>query len=537
MRSYLKLTKKTVIALGVALPFLTAQGIDDAPHAPGLSVEANSAATYKTPSRNTQNTSPYDLFIQKLEDWLKNSKSALPFSESSGDEIRVRLGHSEVESAIGSLKHIKKYRDAVEQKCKGIDESAELLVNTLDHCLVKNVLFPSVQKSQLVQDSFELKLSAKALGACQQELETYFSEKEKRTSLVKGDHFSEDSAVRLELASLFDAFFSKHATQDKNAIASSELIKALKKVELKNLCDAKLDEKTSKEDTSKEDKSQSSDSSSTKKSVELPKAEYKERIEETIEEEEQYVPIAPKKIVEEAPVVQPAPQPVQAPRPTYQPQPYQPQPYQPKKKPTFEPVPPRPKNNTPFVPVAPAPAPRGVVGGGPAPIAPFPIARGGFGLSLGFGTYSSTVTAPLIPPPMPFMPPMPPPIPLGMGGGGGLTGISTGPRACLVCSTVTPSPMPTLGLGTMMARPCPRIPGQQPIGACLPNWNQPIVGYPGINPNINQIPRFPGQPVNPRPGVGPQPSVGGGSVTPNRTTVPRVNPAAARRVIKRCVRR
>jgi len=116
----------------------------------------------------------------------------------------------------------------------------------------------------------------------------------------------------------------------------------------------------------------------------------------------------------------------------------------------------------------------------------------------------------------------------GMGGmAGGLTGVSSGPRACLVCGS-TPTPMPTLGLVNMLSRPCQvtRV-GVQPVGACLPNMNQPVMGYGSLPPTVVQVPRYPGQPVNPVGPVNPaQPSIGGGAVIPSRTTVPRTSSTA-----------
>ena len=167
-------------------------------------------------------------------------------------------------------------------------------------------------------------------------------------------------------------------------------------------------------------------------------------------------------------------------------------------------------------------------GPGPVPIAGVPIARS-FGLSLGFGSYNSTFTAP--PPPMPYYPPMSsmPMMPMG-GGMTGLTGVSSVPRACLVCSTATP--MPTLGLSPMLARPCnvqrPGMP--QPVGACLPNMGQPVIGYGGINPNVTNVPRYPGAPVN-------QPALGGGNLPPSRQTLPRTVPVSSARAKKTTRRR
>ena len=150
-------------------------------------------------------------------------------------------------------------------------------------------------------------------------------------------------------------------------------------------------------------------------------------------------------------------------------------------------------------------------------------------------------------------------------GGGSLFGVSSGPRACLACSSVPVTPMPTLGLATMLARPCQPVVGQvrtQPVGACLPNMNQPVLGFGGVNPNVIQVPRIlpgtttvttgptlspgtpiipgtpvvPGSPVNPTsPGAGGvvinpttgQPVVGTGGIAPSRTSVPRVGTASS----------
>lgn len=110
-----------------------------------------------------------------------------------------------------------------------------------------------------------------------------------------------------------------------------------------------------------------------------------------------------------------------------------------------------------------------------------------------------------------------------------LTGVSSTPRACLVCSS-TPTAMPTLGLANLMARPCSvQRMGVQPVGACLPNMNQPVLGYTGVNPYFNQIPRYPGAPVTPVTPNQPNLGVGRGSVVPSRTSVPRTTSTLLRR--------
>ncbi|NDC23878.1 MAG: hypothetical protein EB078_03470 [Proteobacteria bacterium] len=486
--------------------------------------------------------SQYDTFAEKLDKWLKESKDGNPSAFLVEDELTVKLSHNQLKSSIDSLKKLKSYRDAVDSQCIVDDGSAKLLVQTLDSCLVSDVLFPGVNKAKLDQDRYAVRLSLKALNTCQSELSAYFQEKEKRSDLTEKEAFKEDAVALKALSTLFENFGGKKGKGDAQIVESSELIKALKKVENSNLCQVKLD----KEATANKENSLPELTGSPKDKAdvahkpgssihELPKSEYDEKVEETIEEEEQYIPIkAQKKEVAPEPVPQPvqkpAPQPVQYQQPVYQqPKPYQPVPYQPKN--NFVPADkPSNSNNPAFIPSAPPPR-RGVVGG-PAPVAAVPVrpflGGGGLGLSLGFGTYNSTVTAPLLPPPMPYMPPMPGPMPVYGGMGGGLTGVSSSPRACLVCSSTPVTPMPTLGLGTMLARPCAqyRTGVRQPIGACTPN----MVGVAGINPGIYQVPRYPGAPVNPGPGspapVVYQPTVGGTGVVPNRTTVPRTVPAS-----------
>lgn len=521
MKNKIKNSQRTLIALGALLPLIAGAQEPIADH--GVDIGVNSAATYQAQPRDKQSTSKYDLLIQKLEAWEKSALESTQLTTIVGDELVTKLGKSQIKSAIESIKTIRDYRDAVEKQCKGIDDSASLLIDTIDFCLVNNVISPAFQKAKLNQGTYEVVLLSKAINSCQTELGAFFSEKEKKSKQAKIE-ISSDKSAKDAIASIFGLLGGKKLKADDALVENSELIKAIKKVEQKDLCQAKVDlaekkpgesgsskiSETEKQETIIEESSQSKHTQ--------PKSEYKEKVEEIIEEEETYVPIKPqiKTVAPEQPVQQPISQPVvEQPKVTPQPITYQP------KKPVYQPVPPKARDNsTPFVPVAPAPKRAPIVagggGGGPVPIAP--VARGpfGFGLSLGFGSYSSTITAPPpFIPPMPY-PPVPMPMPLG-GGGGMIGGISSGPRACLVCSTVTP--MPTLGLGTMLQRPCPPQVGVQPIGACRPNMYQPFIGVGGVNPNYTQVPRVPGSPVY--PGVTPQTTVNGGRISPNRTTIPR----------------
>ncbi|NBX77317.1 MAG: hypothetical protein EBQ92_12245 [Proteobacteria bacterium] len=534
MKKTLNKSKTTFIALS-ALVSLIARGQEIAPASHGASPEKKPALTYDGAPRAPQQKSQYNILIEKLEGWTKASEEGSHSVDVSGDELTVRLSSFEIQSTIESVKKVKQYRDAVEKQCKGIDESAALLLNTIDYCLVNNVILPAVNKSKIEQNRFETKLSAKAVNTCHDELKAFFAEKEKRTDLTEKDLFKADQDAANSLSYIFESFGAKKNSNTSNVAEHSELVKAVKKVDASNLCQVKLDKTTpiSKDESKGDKKSDGKPKAdlSPVSPLKQHKSEYEESIEETIEEEEIYQPLAPKKLVEEQkPAPQPVQQPVyQQPKPTYQPVPYQPAPYKPK---SYEPAPaPRPKNNTPaFVP-APAPAPRrALVGGpGPVPVAGVPIARS-FGLSLGFGSYNSTVQA--VPPPMPYYPPvMSTPTAMPMGGmmGPTLTGVSSTPRACLVCSS-TPTVMPTLGLANMIARPCSvqRI-GVQPVGACLPNMNQPVLGYTGVNPYFNQVNRYPGAPVTPVTPNQPNLGVGGGSVVPSRTTVPRTTPTLLRR--------
>lgn len=533
-------SKTTIVALGALLSLLGRGQNIDSNHT--SAPEKKPALTYDGVPRTPQLKSPYDVLIEKIEEWTKNSEDGSHAVEVSGDELTVHLSAFEAQSTVASLKLVKQYRDAVEKKCKGIDESAALLLNTIDYCLVNNVILPAVNKSKLEQNRYETKISSKAINTCHDELAAFFSEKEKRTDLTEKDLFKADQEAAKSLAYIFERFGAKKDSKDSkdsSIIDNSELVKSIKKVEASNLCQVKLESSNSAQ---KEEPKSDKKPEGKPKADSLPKSsqlkQNKSVFEETITEEETreeiYQPLAAKKVVDgpkpvpQQPIQQPAPV-YQQPGPTYQPSPYQPVPYKPKTQ-EFEPAP-RPRNNQPaFVP-APAPAPRrAVVGGpGPVPIAGVPIARS-FGLSLGFGSYNSTIQP--MPAPMPYYPPMP----MGSGmmtpvTGGGLTGISSSPRACLVCSS-TPTVMPTLGLNTMMARPCSvqRV-GVQPIGACLPNMNQPIMGYQGVNPYWNQIPRYPGAPVI--PGTVNQPTIGGGSVIPNQNIVPRTNSTMMRRTQRR----
>jgi hypothetical protein len=536
MKKTLNKSKTTFIALG-ALLSIVARGQEIPALSHGATVEKKPALTYEGAPRAPQQKSQYDILIEKLESWTKSSEEGSHSVDVSGDELTVRLSSFEVKSTIESVKKIKQYRDAVEKQCKGIDESAALLLNTIDYCLVNNVILPAVNKSKIEQNRFETKVSAKAVNTCHDELKAFFAEKEKRTDLTEKDLFKADQDAADSLSYIFESFGAKKDNKSSAVAENSELVKAIKKVDASNLCQVKLDKSTpvSKDESKDGKKSDGKPKSDSSQAAPLKqnKSEYEESIEETFEEEEIYQPLAPKKLVEEQ---KPAPKPVQQPapvyeqpKPTYQPVPYQPAPYKPK---SYEPAPaPRAKNNTPaFVP-APAPAPRrALVGGGPGPvpIGGVPIARS-FGLSLGFGSYNSTVQA--VPPPMPYYPPttstaMP------MGGmmmGPTLTGVSSTPRACLVCSS-TPTAMPTLGLANLMARPCSvQRMGVQPVGACLPNMNQPVLGYNGVNPYFNQISRYPGAPVTPVTPNQPNLGVGRGSVVPSRTSVPRTTSTLLRR--------
>lgn len=540
----MKKTSRTLkinwLILSVVFP-LMAVGQEPAAHAPTGDLEKKAPVTQPGQPRLQEVESKYDLFADKLEKWVSSSQDAAPSTILNGDEITANLSHFQLRSAAESIRKLETYRNAVEKQCKGIDDSATLLVQALDACLINDVLYPAVSKSKLEQNEYQIKISKKALVACKSELGAYFKEKEKRTDLTEKDLFTHDLAAAESLAYVFESFGGKSLETDSAIAENSELIKTLKKVKASDLCQVKLDTQEKKDTAGKSDakKEASQPASSHGKQS---RSEYEESVEESIEEEEIYQPLAPKKIAEDKPVYTPAPKPAPAPapapqpKPTYQPAPYQPTPYKPRR---YEQPAPAPKNNVPFIP-APRPTPRRAVVGGPPPIAPVPIARGPFGLSLGFGTYSSTVTAPIVPPPMPYPPMMPPMMPMPMGGGmmgGGLTGVSSAPRACLVCSTAAPMPMPTLGLGNMLARPCMvRTPTgivQQPIGACLPNM--PTVGVGNMPPNWTQIPRFPGQPVNPGTGTPNQPAVVGGRIPPTRTTVPRTVPNST--LLRKRVRR
>lgn len=520
MKKNLNKSQTTFIALGALLSLL-ARGQDlSGTHAPNTGSESKTAVTYDAGARGSQLKSQYDSLVEKLQSWTTSSEGDSHSVEVSGDELTVHLNPVVIRSSIDSIKKIKLYRDAVEKRCKGIDASTSLLLNTIDHCLVNQVILPAVNKSKIEQNRIETKISSKAINTCRDELAAYFSEKEKRTDLTEKNLFLADQEAAKSLNSVFEVFGASKNSKKSSIADTSELVKAVKSVEASNLCQVKLD-LGSKDDAKADKKSDGkpkADVTPGEQSSHKHHSDYEESTEETFEEEEIYQPLAPKKVTE-AP--KPIPQPAPKPAPVYQPtQPtYQPVPYKPKR---YEPAPaPRQRNNTPaFIPAA-APAPRrALVGGpGPVPIAGVPIARS-FGLSLGFGSYNSTITAQPLPYPPP-MPMMPMPMPMLGGMGGGLTGITSSPvsRACLVCSS-TPTVMPTLGLANMMARPCQRqVIGGRPVGACLPNMNQPVIGYPGINPNLNQIPRYPGAPVY--PGTVNQPSIGGGNVVPSRTTVPR----------------
>lgn len=549
-------SKKALIALGVILPLIaganeTHKAVDE------VSKTGTLPEKVQPLSREKESQSQYDVLAEKLDKWVKNSKDGTPAAFLVEDELTLKLSHDQLKSASESVKKIKLYRDAVDKQCSVSDDSARLLVQAIDSCLVSNVILPSINKAKIEQERYEAKLSLKAINTCQTELGAYFQEKEKRTDLTEKEVFKEDGVALKALSQIFEAFGGKKAKADSSVIESSELIKAVKKVEQGNLCQVDLKkENQAKEGSlpelsgSPKDKNDLAHKSGTS-IKELPKSEYNEKIEETIEEEEQYIPIkAEKKVVEVEPAPKPVPQPLPQPakQPVYdkapvkQPLPFQPVPYQGPKR--AEPLPAKPRNNvTPFIPAA-RPAPGRALVGGPGPVGPVPLFRpfgGGFGLSLGFGTYNSTVTATMPPPPpMPMMQPMAMPMMGGMGGmAGGLTGVSSGPRACLVCGS-TPTPMPTLGLVNMLSRPCQvgRV-GVQPVGACLPNMNQPVMGYGNVRPSVVQVPRYPGQPVNPvGPGVTPaQPSIGGGAVIPSRTTVPRTSSTAKTTFRRRGARR
>ncbi|MFM8270684.1 MAG: hypothetical protein ACKN9V_10895 [Pseudomonadota bacterium] len=532
MKKTLNKSKTTFIALGAFIALAArGQDIQVTPHA--ATTEKAPTLTYDGAPRAPQKKSQYDVLIEKLESWNGNSEDGSHSVTASGDELTVRLSAFEIQSTIESIKKVKQYREAIDKQCKGIDESIPLLLNTIDFCLVNNVIFPAINKSRIEQNRFETKLSAKAVNTCHDELAAFFAEKEKRTDLTEKDLFKADREVAKSLSYIFETFGAKKDSKNSTILETSELVKSIKKVNASNLCQVKIDEP--KPDKISDGKPKA-DLSPVSPKTKQHESNYEESIEESTEEEEIYQPLAPKKIVEDT---KPAPQPVQQPaptyapaQPTYQPTPYQPAPYKPK---NYEPAP-KQRNNTPaFIP-APTPAPRrAVVGGpGPVPVAGVPIARS-FGLSLGFGSYNSTFTAqPLpYPPPMPMMP-APMPMMGGVGGLGGISGVSTSPRACLVCSA-TPTVMPTLGLANMMARPCAvqRV-GIQPVGACRPNMNQPVIGYPGVNPVWGQIPRYPGAPVTPvTPGPANQPSLSGGSVSPTRTTIPRTTPTLLRQTKRR----
>lgn len=514
-------------------------------------------------SRTQSTKSSYDLFSDKLIELSQSAHDSKSSSAISGDKLTLHLGSSDLKNASDLILNLQKYRDAVEKQCKTTDDSSQLLVNTLDHCLVKGILYPSLSKSSVDINQIKLELSQSALNTCRSELAAYFREKEKRTDVTEKELFIADKAAASALEKVFEVFGSKTIKEDLSVGDSSDLVKGVKAVKYEDLCQVKLEKTDSTEpqeldgDTStslpKKDPSSSFSSNQNQ-------SEYEEYEEETIEEEETFIPLKPKAIViEEKPVYKPEPKPapqprVEAPKPTYQPVPYQPAPIPPKKPQKFEPVPPK-KNNVPFIPAA-RPAPRRAVVAGPPPVGgvgPLPFA-GPFGLSLGFSSFNSNVETPIIPPPMPPIPPMPMPIPVpvmgGMGGmgmgGGSLIGVSSGPRACLACGTTAVTPMPTLGLATMLARPCQPVVGQvrtQPVGACLPNMNQPVLGFGGINPNVIQVPRIvpgstpitPGTPVvTPPPSTTPslnptigQPVIGAGGIAPSRTSVPRVGTASA----------
>lgn len=543
MKKKLNKSKKTFIALGALLSMI-ARGQDVAPASHNSPQEKKPALTFDGAPRTPQQKSQYDALIEKLDAWIKSSAEGSHSVSVSGDELTVHLSSFEVESTIESVKQVKRYRDAVEKQCKGIDESAILLLNTIDYCLVNNVILPAVNKSKIELNRFETKLSSKAVNTCHDELKAFFAEKEKRTDLTEKDLFKADQDAAKSLSYIFESFGAKKDNNISAIADNSELVKSVKKVNASNLCQVKLDKSApvTKDETKEDKKSAGKPKADVSKSS-PHKSEYEESVEETFEEEEIYQPLAPKKIIEEAkPATQPLPQPAptyQPAKPTYQPVPYQqtpayqPAPYKPK---SYEPAPaPRAKSNPP--PFIPAPAPRRgalVNGPGPVPFAGVPIARS-FGLSLGFGSYNSTVQA--VPPPMPYYPPvMGTTAAMPMGGmmGPSLTGVSTAtPRACLVCSS-TPTVMPTLGLANLMARPCPvTTMGMAPVGACLPNMNQPVMGYTGINPYFNQIPRYPGAPVVPGTGNQPTLGVGGGTVTPSRTTIPRTTPTLLMRSQRR----
>ena len=487
-----------------------------------------------------------------------------------GDELKVRPSKSDFKEAAQAVLKLKTYRDAVEVQCKGIDESAALLVSTIDHCLTEKVLYPAVLKGQQNINRFEVTLSLKALNTCRSELSSYFEEKEKRTDLTEKEVFKHDKAALESLNFIFEQFGVDKAKKEDSVAANSELIKSLKEVSADDLCLVKLSEPSTGKPQKEEDKvapkpkEKKKDSSETapESFEEQSRTQFEESTDVTIEEEETFIPYAPKKIIEEKPV-KPVPQPepvyqapkpgpvyqapkpgpvYQAPKPTFQPVPYKPAPIPPKNN-DFEPVPKRKNNPPPFIPAArPATGKVPVATGGPVPVGGgFPVARS-FGLSLGFGSYSSNVTAPLIPPPMPLYPPMP----MGggmmpMGGGGLISGASSAPRGCLVCSSA-PTPMPVLGLNTMLARPClpnqnPARPGLTPaIGACRPNMNMPFLGTVGVNPYFNQIPRTPGTGIIPGTPVNPsmnQPVLQGGNVPANRNTVPRTSPSLSRTTNRR----
>jgi len=530
----------TFLLSGIVPLFISSGAWAQAPvnsHQTDLLNPADPSLALGTASRTQTNKSNYDLFSEKL---LELSQSTQDISSSvtvSGEDLIVLLGESDLKTISNQVLKLKEYRDAVEKQCKTEDASSQLLVNTLDHCLTNGLLYPAIKKSSFEVNRVKATFSQKTLNVCRSELAAYFREKEKKTDITEKNFFAADKETALTLENLFEKFGSKKVKEDSSVAASSELIKSLKGVSADKLCQVKL----SKPANPSELDSGDSTSSQTPKKEDLGSSssqnrsnyEYEEIEEESIEEEETYIPIKPKFIeVPKKPIQQPEPKPapqpkVEGPRPTYQPVPYQPVP-QPKPQ-KFEPVPPK-KNNVPFIPAAP-PAPRRAVVAGPppvGPVAPFPIARS-FGLSLGFSNFESNVQTPIIPPPMPLMPMMPMPVMGGgMGGfpgGGSLMGVSSGPRACLVCSSVPVTPMPTLGLANIMAQPCPPVMvggvmTPRPVGACLPNMNQPALGFGGINPNVIQVPRIlpgtiPGVPVVPGvPGVPGIPGVPSNPLTP-----------------------
>jgi len=538
MKKTINKSKSTLIALGAVLSLIS-RGQEAAPdHAATNNPDKKGVSTFEAGQRATQKTSQYDALIEKLQSWTTTSEDGSHTVEVAGDELTVRLSSLELQSSIESIKKVKKYRDAVDKQCRGIDPSATLLINTIDHCLVNNVILPAVNKSRLELNRYETKISSKAINVCHDEIAAFFAEKEKRTDLTEKEHFAADRETAKSLSYIFESFGAKKDSKQASSFENSELVKAVQKVEANNLCAVKLDSSKEEPKTApKTDSKPKADSGESLPQIKQNRSEYEESIEETFEEEEIYEPLAPKKVTE-APKpaqVQPAPQPApvyQPSKPTYQPVPYKPK--------SYEPAPAPKQRNTPpaFIPAA-APAPRRALvnGPGPVPVAGVPIARS-FGLSLGFGSYNSTITGV---PPMPY-PPMYPPMPMAgtmpmAGGLGGISGVSSAPvsRACLVCSS-TPTVMPTLGLANMMARPCnTQVVGMRPVvGACLPNMNQPVIGYMGVNPAFTQIPRYPGAPVV--PGTVNQPSIGGGSISPTRTTVPRTSPSLVKSS-KRRIRR